>query len=275
VWTVWRVVLGGVGWRTVASTQLSSNAVSLVVPGGAAAGAAAQLTLLDRAGIDRGRVASSLAASSFLLTGSVLLLPLVALPLALFSENTHANRFTGALWIGAVMSVLMVVAMVAVLRGDRPLRAAGRLGDAVLHRVRPHTQRTDGALTERLLAERDRVRIAVARHRVTAALATAGKPAGEYLTLLCALAAVGANADASLVLVSFAAAEVAGMIPFTPGGFGFVEAGLSATLVLGGVSSADALLATAAYRLVSFWLPLVVGLVVYAGAGLAARRRRT
>jgi uncharacterized protein (TIRG00374 family) len=53
------------------------------------------------------------------------------------------------------------------------------------------------------------------------------------------------------------------MIPITPGGLGFVEAGLAATLTLAGVSSGDAVLATLAYRLVSYWLPLVLGPIAY------------
>jgi uncharacterized protein (TIRG00374 family) len=59
------------------------------------------------------------------------------------------------------------------------------------------------------------------------------------------------------------------MIPLTPGGLGFVEAGLTATLTLAGVNAADAVLATLAYRLVSYWLPLMVGPFAY----LLHRRR--
>jgi uncharacterized membrane protein YbhN (UPF0104 family) len=44
---------------------------------------------------------------------------------------------------------------------------------------------------------------------------------------------------------------------------------LSATLVLAGVSPPDAVLATLAYRLVSYWLPLVAGPFAY----LAHRHR--
>ena len=57
--------------------------------------------------------------------------------------------------------------------------------------------------------------------------------------------------------------------PVTPGGLGFVEAGLTATLALAGVGAAAAILATLAYRLVSYWLPLPVGLAAY-----VAHRRR-
>ncbi len=62
------------------------------------------------------------------------------------------------------------------------------------------------------------------------------------------------------MLLSFTTAELLGLLPFTPGGLGFVEAGLTGTLALAGVSAGDAVLATLVFRLVSFWLPLPVGL---------------
>ena len=49
------------------------------------------------------------------------------------------------------------------------------------------------------------------------------------------------------------------MIPFTPGGLGFVEAGLTGLLALAGIAAGAAALATLAYRLVSYWLPLPAG----------------
>ena len=54
------------------------------------------------------------------------------------------------------------------------------------------------------------------------------------------------------------------MIPLTPGGLGFVEAGLAAMLVLAGVPAPAATLATLAYRLVSYWLPIASGPVAFA-----------
>jgi hypothetical protein len=40
---------------------------------------------------------------------------------------------------------------------------------------------------------------------------------------------------------------------------GFVEAGLTGTLALAGVPAGEAVVATLAYRLVSFWLPIPAG----------------
>jgi uncharacterized protein (TIRG00374 family) len=75
--------------------------------------------------------------------------------------------------------------------------------------------------------------------------------------------AVGVRPRFSLVLLAYGAAAVLGMIPLTPGGLGFVEAGLTAMLVLSGIPSNDALLATLAYRIVSYWLPLPAGVVAH------------
>jgi uncharacterized protein (TIRG00374 family) len=53
------------------------------------------------------------------------------------------------------------------------------------------------------------------------------------------------------------------MIPLTPGGLGIVEASLTGLPVLAEVNSSPAALATRAYRLSSYWLPLLAGPVTY------------
>ena len=85
----------------------------------------------------------------------------------------------------------------------------------------------------------------------------------DYMVLLVALIAVGSQPRPSLVLVAFAGSAVLGMIPLTPGGLGFVEVGLTAMLVAAGIPGPDATLATLAYRLFQFWLPIPAGAVAY------------
>jgi putative heme transporter len=63
------------------------------------------------------------------------------------------------------------------------------------------------------------------------------------------------------VLLAFFTAQLLGTLPLTPGGLGFVEAGLTGTLALAGVGAGAAVVATLAYRLVSFWLPIPAGAV--------------
>jgi uncharacterized membrane protein YbhN (UPF0104 family) len=94
----------------------------------------------------------------------------------------------------------------------------------------------------------------------------------DFLALEASLLAVGASVDPILVLLAYVAAATLSMIPLTPGGLGFVEAGLTGVLTLAGASPDEAVLATLLYRLFSYWLPLPVGL----GASIwFSRRHRT
>ena len=91
----------------------------------------------------------------------------------------------------------------------------------------------------------------------------------DYLSLLAALRATGAQPNPSLVLLAYAATAVVVLVPLTPGGLGIVEASLTGLLVLAGVTSSRAVLATLAYRIGAYWLPIVSGGVAY----LLYRRR--
>ena len=95
-------------------------------------------------------------------------------------------------------------------------------------------------------------------------------PAGfDYAALVCCLAAVGSRPHASLVLLAYVGGALLALIPVTPGGLGFVEAGLTGLLTAAGVGAQNALVSTLAYRVVSFWLPLPAGGLAY----LLFRRR--
>ena len=61
----------------------------------------------------------------------------------------------------------------------------------------------------------------------------------------------------------FAAAGIIALFPVTPGGLGLVEASLSGLLILAGVRTSYAVLATLAYRIASCWLPLLAGPPTY------------
>ena len=124
-------------------------------------------------------------------------------------------------------------------------------------------------LPEELISDRNFIRTTLDRRWRSAILAAAGNTGFDYLALLCALRAVGASPRPSLVVLAYASAELLAQIPFTPGGLGFVEAGLVGTLTLAGVPAHAALAATLLYRLVSYWLPIPVGAVAY----LLFRRR--
>ena len=120
---------------------------------------------------------------------------------------------------------------------DRPLGWVGRGIQRVRNRLRRRTEPLR-RLPDRLLRERDRILATIGPRWKSALLATVGRWAFDYLTLLAALAAVGVQARPGLVLLAFCAAQLLAQIPITPGGLGFVEAGLTAMLVLAGVGTA-------------------------------------
>lgn len=261
VWVLFRLAIRDAGWFVIATSQLASNAVSRVVPGGAATGGAVQYRMLSVSGADPAAAASALTAVSLITTGAVFAMPVFALPAIVL--GTPVDRgLAQAAWLGAVAFVIMFVLGVVLLRADRPVRLVGRLVERLIARIRPTHPPSDG-LPERLVRERNRIRSALGENWVRAVAASVGKWSLDYLALLAALTAVGARPNPSLALLAFTAAAVLAMIPITPGGLGFVEAGLTATLTLAGVSPADAAVATLAYRLVSYWLPLPAGLVAY------------
>ena len=82
-------------------------------------------------------------------------------------------------------------------------------------------------LPERLLRERDRILETLGPRWKRALSATVGRWTFDYLTLLAALAAIGSHPRPGLVLLAFCGAQVLAQIPVTPGGLGFVEAGLT------------------------------------------------
>jgi uncharacterized protein (TIRG00374 family) len=270
-WALIRIALGTRGWFSIAMAQIAGNAFSRIVPGGAAAGGALQYRMLTRSGYEATRVGTALTAASLISTTTVLALPLFVLPTILLGAPVPSGLAEAA-WLGAGAFCVFVGLGALLLASDRALCALGRWLERALNVVR---RRVHSSLIEdlpsRLRRQRDDIRRELGADWWKALLAAAGNWGFDYFALLAALTAVGARPRPSLVLLAYVAAVVLSFIPITPGGLGFVEAGLTATLALAGVSAADAVLATLAYRLVSYWLPIAAGPVAY---WLQARRRR-
>jgi hypothetical protein len=260
-WELQRVALQTRSWYAVATSQLAGNALGRVIPGGMAAAGTLQYQMLIRAGLPSGRIASALTAVSVLLFGIVLALPLLSLP-AIIGGTPVAEGLAQAAYLGAGVFALTLLGGALVFVWDRPLRVAGRAATWALNRTLRRRSHVEG-LADRLLDERDSLRIAFGERWKAAVVASAGKWILDYLALLACLRAVGAEPNPSLVLLAFVAAAFLGMIPLTPGGLGFVEAGLTGLLALAGVSAGAAVVATLAYRLVSYWLPIPAGGVAY------------
>lgn len=256
LWVLQRIALDAPLFP-VATAQLASNATSRIVPGGAAAAGAVQFRMLTEAGFGGASTASALTATGVLVTGVVAALPILALPFILFGMPVP-DGLAEAAWIGLAVFVVMFLIVLALARTSRPLAWFG----GVIDRVRK-PKVGERPLAVRLVEERDQVLRQLGREWKQSVATSVGKWLFDFLALLAALTAVGAKPNPALVLLAYVAAAVLGMIPITPGGLGFVEAGLSATLALAGVRPGDIAVSVLSYRLVSYWIPLPAGLVGY------------
>ncbi|MGO8871382.1 MAG: lysylphosphatidylglycerol synthase transmembrane domain-containing protein [Acidimicrobiales bacterium] len=257
-----RIALRTKAWFSVITAQLAGNAISLIVPGGAAPGAALQFRMLALSGMDASEAVGGLTAFSFLGIGGLLALPVFVLPAVLFGSPVPRGLAEAAV-LGAIGFVLFVGLGAWVMAADAPLRWAGRGAQAVRNRLLRKRAPLSG-LPERLLEQRDLIRAVLGQQWWQATLLSAGRLAFDYLCLLFSVFAVGAHPRPSLILLAYAVAGVIGLVPITPGGLGIVEASLTALLILAGLTAGEAFLATLAYRLASYWLPLLSGPFAYA-----------
>ena len=267
MWAIQRLALRTDRWGPIVTSQLASNAFGRVVPGGLAAAGALQYSMLVRAGVPVASAASGMTASSLLVFGILLGLPVLALPAIVGGAPVNPGLERAAV-AGGLLFALIFGAGAWAFASTRPLVWLGH-GVQTAHNRLLRRREPLQDLPARFIRERNLVRHTLGERWWEALLYAGGRWVLDYLSLLCALSAVGANPRPSLVLLAFCAAQALGSLPLTPGGLGFVEAGLTGTLALAGVPGGQAVVATLAYRLVSFWLPIPVGGI----AALVHRRR--
>jgi uncharacterized protein (TIRG00374 family) len=95
----------------------------------------------------------------------------------------------------------------------------------------------------------------------------------DCVCLGASIAATGAHVPLRGLLLAYCLAMAAGSFGITPGGVGVVELALTASLVAAHMPADQALAAVVIYRLISFWLVMVIGWIVV--ARLSSRGRVT
>jgi putative heme transporter len=268
-------------FHTLLRIQLSTLAVSHVVPGGSAAGGALGFRLLTRAGLTGTDAAFAIAAQGI---GSAVVLNLL-LWLGLIVSVVRGGPGYNPLYLTAAVTGVVLLGgfsalVVLLMRGER---RAARLMRAVAGRV-PFLDEEGvhqlvlrlAARLQTLAADRDRLRRGV--------LWDLGFWLGTAGALWVFLGAFGHWERVDGLIVAFALAYVLAAIPITPAGLGVVEATMIPLLTLFGADRGIATLGVVAYRLVNFWLPIPVGFLAYLsleveqeaaeGRRRAAERRR-
>ena len=247
-----------VGLGSVLAIDVASNALSISVPF-----AGAQLALVfsyqqyRRRGLGQAVTGWALAVSA-IMSVSALALVLVGGSLLGGASLTTALGFVGA-------AVLLVpgVAILLALRSPRMRQLFSVAVAALTAWIRRLLRRPEpdaaGADTFKEFLERvASIRMPPARYAEVFGLAVLNW-VGDCACLACCIHAAGQPIPWHGLLLAYAAGAAVGSTGLTPGGFGLVEATLTAALVGVGMTSGGALTAVLVYRLCNFWLILIGG----------------
>lgn len=238
--------------------QMSTLAVSHVVPGGTAAGTPLGYRLLRGIGVAPADAGFALATQG-IGSAAVLNVLLWAGLIVSIPVNGYDAAYTTAAIAGAFVIGALAAAVVALTRGER---RTTRVLRAVFRPI-PFLDEDQATALVARLAERLRA-LGADPARLRRSL---GWAAANWLldaaSLWVFVAAFGHYVSPPGLIVAFGLAYVLAAIPLTPGGLGVVEAVLTATLVGFGTPRGEAILGVVSYRLVNFWLPIPLGAAAY------------
>lgn len=254
--------------RIVRVAVLAGAALGKVLPGGTLAAMPASVALLRR-----GRVEPAVSATALLASGVVAsLLLVVLLPLASAAALVVGQGGAVALGVGGVavaVAALSGLAWVGVRDPELGSRVGGWLRrvprSAGLRRRLHLDDVADGV-------ERAAAALHSVAHDPPGMAKAAGLAAASWLcdfAVIASLAVAGTRgAPLGGVALAYLVGQLAAAVPITPGGVGVVEAAMIGALAAQGVPAGQAAAVVLAWRLFSHWLPIVVGLAVYAGVRL-------
>jgi uncharacterized protein (TIRG00374 family) len=97
----------------------------------------------------------------------------------------------------------------------------------------------------------------------------------DFAILVCCFGAVHAPIPWSGVLLAFGVSQIVASLPVIPGGLGIVEGSLAVILVAYGAKKVPALAVVLVYRLLTFWLVIIVGWITIGVIEWRARHDNT
>jgi uncharacterized protein (TIRG00374 family) len=230
--------------RTSVEIGLAELGVGSLVPAGGLGGLALGVWALRRAGMPSDQVATR-SVAFFLIKCAANFVGVAVLGIVMWLGV--GPSFSAALTIlpaGLAVAVMVAVAslpmFLARARGDgRVARAARTLGRGVSEALR--LLRTGNPAI---------------------VLGSLGYWAFDNIVLWACFHAFGVHPALTVVLMGYLIGQLGGLLPI-PGGLGGVEGGLVGTLVVYGVSVRDAVAAVLAYRVIQFWIPLLLSLPAF------------
>jgi uncharacterized protein (TIRG00374 family) len=227
-------------------------AMGSIVPASGAGGLALGAWVLHKGGMGGERIARR-SVAFFMIKSGVNFVAVALLGAALAVGVLGPDL---SLWLTALPAALaaLAIAAVAVLPrfgpGERPEPDASRV------------QRWVSA-TRRALIDGTREAGQILHRRHPAVIAGAiGYWAFDNFVLWAAFHAFGVSPPITVILMGYLIGQLGGALPL-PGGIGGIDLGLIGTLIVYGAPAAATAAAVLAYRIILFWLPLLVGGVAF------------
>lgn len=243
-------------WRLF-RIQMSTKALGGVMPGGSAASSAMGYRLMTLSGVpgpDAGFALGTAGLGSAVVLNIIFWIGLiVSIPLNGLNKAYVSAAIAGVLIMGLAAAIVFGL-MEGQGRAERVLRWIARrlrqnedrTGDAVRH---------IGARIEELVSDRALLGRVV------------GWAAANWLldaaALWVFLRAYGQSLEFDGLIVAFGLANIAAVVPITPGGLGIVEGVYVPTLIWFGLDKVTATLGVASYRLAQYFFPLLLGGFLY------------
>ena len=238
--------------------NLSTLALSHVIPGGTAPASALSYRLFSELGVPAATNGFGLAAQG---SGSAVVLNIITWFALVISIPLRG--FNPLYGFAALFSVFLMLAffgtIILITRGQRH-------ADAWLRAIARKIPRlSEDTVSEQLrrLAER----ITMLTDNPKSLWTTVGWAAANWLfdagSLWVFVFAFGYTISPIDVLVAFGLANILAVVPVTPAGLGIIEGVLIPTIVGFGVPKSAAILAVLAYRFINFWLPIPLGGAAY------------
>ena len=237
--------------------QMSTKALSSVVPGGSAAGSALGYRLMTMSGVAGPDAGFALATAGL---GSAVVLNILFLTSLIVSIPIRGVNpgYTSAAIFGIILMMLAGALVFGLLEGngrsERALRWSARKLRLSEDRAAAAARHIGGRLEE-LAADRQLLGRVVGWAMANWLL--------DAASLWVFLRAFGTSTDIDALLVAFAFVNVAAVIPITPGGLGTIDYGLPLALVGFGLTRDIAFLGVASWRLFQYFFPIVLGGVLY------------
>jgi uncharacterized protein (TIRG00374 family) len=242
----------GLTWRRSWQIGGSELAMGSLVPASGAGGLALGAWVLHRGGMGGERIARR-SVAFFMIKSGVNFVAVALLGAALAVGLLGPDL---SLWLTALPAALaaLVIGAVAVL----PRLGPGERSEPDASRLRRWVSASRRAVID---GTREAGQILHRRHPAVI-LGAIGYWAFDNLVLWAAFHAFGASPPLTVILIGYLIGQLGGALPL-PGGIGGIDLGLIGTLIVYGAPAAATAAAVLAYRIILFWLPLVIGGVAF------------